>query len=287
VGLIWEKKIILQPKTQRKFKNKLGAELIESILIKMPIPPVYLFRYSEGQGVDKKEYYEVLDGQQRLATLISFRKGKHFDSKLAFTTKKFPYKIKNALLSDINGKTYDELGDFYKGIFDDTCISCIEISIKDELSSIEAKKAIFSKINKKTTVLSKIEINNCLYDGKVFDEIRNLSTELLGTKYNFFNTSNDKYEVEDFLLKFLVLVSNKYWRGNINADIVNMLENEKDSDEYVDKVKKIRATFRNVREILGIGTEWMNTLKIKYLFLWLLIFFIQNFINKSFLTLIR
>jgi hypothetical protein len=231
-----KQKLILNPPTQRKFHNRLGAELIESILIKMPIPQLYLFRFTEGEGKNKKEFYEVLDGQQRLATLIGFRKGYKLDSNCVLSNSRFPYKMKNPLLGDLNGKTYDKIGDFYQGIFDDTNISFIEISTKENLSPLLAKQAIFSKINRRTTILTKAQLNNCLYDGIVMQEIREISKKLIDE--HIFDTKNDKYQVEDFIIKFLCLISG-YYKNDINKDLENMLSQQKDNPEYVKHIKDI------------------------------------------------
>ena len=61
--------LILQPHYQReyvwKLKPELPSRLIESILLEIPIPPIYLGKM-QGPGL------EVIDGQQRLTTLIDF-----------------------------------------------------------------------------------------------------------------------------------------------------------------------------------------------------------------------
>ena len=59
----------LQPSYQReyvwKLKPELRPRLVESLLLEIPIPPLYFGRVSEGT-------LEVIDGQQRLRTLIDF-----------------------------------------------------------------------------------------------------------------------------------------------------------------------------------------------------------------------
>lgn len=61
--------LILQPKYQREYvwnqKPELPSRLIGSLLLEIPIPPIYFGRISEGS-------IEVIDGQQRLRTLIDF-----------------------------------------------------------------------------------------------------------------------------------------------------------------------------------------------------------------------
>ena len=74
---VWEKKI------------ELKSKLIESVLLKVPIPIVYVAEMS-----DDKE--AVVDGQQRLHTFYDYCKKDGFRLK----------KLK--ILEDLNGKGYDE-----------------------------------------------------------------------------------------------------------------------------------------------------------------------------------
>jgi uncharacterized protein with ParB-like and HNH nuclease domain len=62
--------LILQPDYQRNFvvDIKFASKLIESIILDVPIPPVFLAEENDGN-------YSVIDGQQRLTSFIHFIKG--------------------------------------------------------------------------------------------------------------------------------------------------------------------------------------------------------------------
>ena len=61
--------LLLQPKFQREYvwslRPELPSRLIESLLLEIPIPPIYF-------GKDADGHLEMIDGQQRLTTLINF-----------------------------------------------------------------------------------------------------------------------------------------------------------------------------------------------------------------------
>ena len=59
--------LILQPEYQRNFvaTEQIASRLIESILLDVPIPVIYLAEEQNGN-------YSVIDGQQRLTSFISF-----------------------------------------------------------------------------------------------------------------------------------------------------------------------------------------------------------------------
>src|SRR5579864_3649543 len=61
----------LRPPFQRKpvWTDKQRSALIESVLMNIPIPEVYV---QVTQAVDGTEQYGVVDGQQRLRTILQF-----------------------------------------------------------------------------------------------------------------------------------------------------------------------------------------------------------------------
>ena len=70
-------KILLQPDYQREYvwKPDLASRLIESLLLDIPIPPIYLAKLPSGN-------HEVIDGQQRLTTIVNFLNGEFALQKL-------------------------------------------------------------------------------------------------------------------------------------------------------------------------------------------------------------
>jgi len=60
--------LIIQPEYQRAFRWDLEkrSRFIESLLLEMPTPPIYVIELEEGQ-------YELIDGLQRVSSYLSFR----------------------------------------------------------------------------------------------------------------------------------------------------------------------------------------------------------------------
>jgi hypothetical protein len=83
----------LQPTYQREYVWKLRPELpsrlIESLLLEIPIPPIYFGKITGGR-------LEVIDGQQRLTTMINF------------ISNKFPLQRLQRMAS-LNGKSFKEI----------------------------------------------------------------------------------------------------------------------------------------------------------------------------------
>ena len=83
----------LQPKFQREYvwalRPELPSRLIKSVLLGIPIPPIYFGKDTEGR-------LEMIDGQQRLTTLVDF------------VTNKFQLRKLNRMAS-LNGKLFKDL----------------------------------------------------------------------------------------------------------------------------------------------------------------------------------
>lgn len=63
----WKKKQIVIPSFQRRFvwKQSQSSKLIESFLLDLPVPPIFLYEESKGTLM-------VIDGQQRLKSIFFF-----------------------------------------------------------------------------------------------------------------------------------------------------------------------------------------------------------------------
>ena len=74
IRLIKNKELIIQPKFQRRrtsWPNTAKTGLMDSIMNNYPIPPIYIREFVN----DKKERQrEIIDGQQRISTILEFNR---------------------------------------------------------------------------------------------------------------------------------------------------------------------------------------------------------------------
>jgi len=148
------KKLIIDPKFQREDvwnSKKQKSELIESILMGIPLPIVYFSQNSEGK-------LQVVDGRQRLTTLFNFMNNK------------FPLSELN-ILKDLKGKYFKNLDVNDQNDLED--YQLIAYVIKPPTPD-RIKFDIFDRVNRGGTRLNNQEMRNALYQGKITDLLKEL-----------------------------------------------------------------------------------------------------------------
>lgn len=154
----------LRPEYQRRsrWSNKQKSLLIESFILNIPVPPVFLF---EGDYAR----YEVMDGQQRLMAVREFVSNQF---KLSSLT----------ILTPLNGRTYSSLPPRTRRTLDRASLSAI-VLLKESKSALldstsrrvlELRKFVFERLNTGGKPLNAQELRNAVYSGS----FNNLIVEL-------------------------------------------------------------------------------------------------------------
>lgn len=100
-------RFLIRPPYQRsevKNRNKSSA-IIESILLGIKLPPIFVYKRKDGVS-------EVLDGQQRLLSILGFLKKEYLDEnnkKQKSNKNGYSLSLKNGILTDLHGKNVDKL----------------------------------------------------------------------------------------------------------------------------------------------------------------------------------
>ena len=161
----------VHPEFQRFFRweDSQKTRLIESILLGIPIPPIFV-----AQKIDGK--WDVIDGQQRLSTVLQFLQllkddNNELYSPLVLQATKFLPSLEGVTWND-DAKFPSDLRILFKRAKLDFTI------IKETDGNSSSKYEMFQRLNTGGTRLSPQEIRNCLlimFNKELYEQIHRLS----------------------------------------------------------------------------------------------------------------
>jgi uncharacterized protein with ParB-like and HNH nuclease domain len=232
-----DNELILQPDYQRNYvaSNKIASRLIESILLDVPIPVIYLAEEQDGT-------LSVIDGQQRLTTFVSFLYGKFPDNR--------DFRLSSLnILSDLNRKKFTELSIEQQKKIRSTTIH--SIVIKKE-SNPDIKFEIFERLNTGSTKLNENEIRNNLYRGSYMDLTKELAeNEILDRLVNK-NNLKKRMGYSGLVLRFLSISERSYI--NYKSPMKQFCNKELRDNKNLtsSKIKEFKERFKHCIELCDI-----------------------------------
>lgn len=224
--------IRLQTQFKRYYKwdNEKKSKLIESIILNIPIQPIYLSEESD-------HTYEVLDGQQRIITILEFINNK-------FKLKNIALNMPNLLFIDLDRSTQRKIQDYTLTVF---------IIGKDTDKSM--KYQIFERINTGTTKLNSQEMRSYLYRDNGIPFINQLAEEEeFKNIIKYKNVNTNSMQDQELVLRFMSFYYKGYeaYNGNLKRFLNDTLENY---DKYRNREKEFRTIFidtmRNIYYVFG------------------------------------
>jgi len=152
--------INIQPEYQRRlvWDQRKQSKLIESLFMNVPVPPIFLYEQELSR-------YEVMDGQQRLNSIVRFYNNEFRLRGLEFWEK-------------LNGLRYIDLPPMVQRALDRRRISATVLTtdgVTNESDLHELRKQVFDRLNTGGQKLKNQELRNCLYSGPFNDLIIELA----------------------------------------------------------------------------------------------------------------
>ena len=146
-----ERNLKLQPYFQRRrvWADRQKSNLIESILLELPVPEIYMQVTTDPDGVSE---YVVVDGQQRISTILEF----------VGMNNREPFELRHLDQNSMwIGYTFNDLSDEQKGQFYGHSMSVRYLQDAND----EEVKDLFRRLNKYLTPLNAQELRNATYRG--------------------------------------------------------------------------------------------------------------------------
>lgn len=160
--MIAENQIELQPEYQRHFiwDDVRQSQLIESIFLGIPVPNLFM-------ATNPDSTWEVIDGLQRLTTIVNFLGNDQLIRKTNLKGKKLKLKGLEKV-SSMNGFVYEELPRSVQLTF---MTRPVRVTVLNDKSDLSVRYDLFERLNTGGVVLHPQEIRNCVYLGEFKDFI--------------------------------------------------------------------------------------------------------------------
>ncbi len=175
-------RLIVDPEWQRQYvwDRRRASKLIESILIDVPIPVIYLAKCDGGR-------YEVIDGLQRLTSVF-----RYFDNEYSLSGLE--------IVRSLDRKYYRDLPEKYQNKLNDYTLRTFELA---EQTPKDFMFLIFERLNTGGIALNDMEIRNSLFRGQLNELIKRLAQdENFNTALNQRNLSR-RMQDRALVLRFL------------------------------------------------------------------------------------
>ena len=227
--------IDLQPAYQRDYvwelKPELPSRLIESLLLEIPIPPIYF-------GKIPGKRLEVIDGQQRLTTLIRFVRNDFALQRLQ-------------RMGALNGKYFRDLSEEHQAMVLDATIRTIVI---DAGHNHNLRYEVFERLNRGSMQLNEQELRNCIYRGPFCDLLAELETDPTWRKVKGGDKPDPRFLEREMILRFFAFTNRiDYYAGNLKRFLNEYMATYAPKDQMQIKAQAalFRQTMQNVYIVFG------------------------------------
>lgn len=251
------KNIQLNPRFQRRdaWNIKRKSRFIESLILGLPIPQIVLAEKEKEKG-----QYLVLDGKQRLLTILQFyNKSESANNNFRLSGLE--------LLSNLNGCRFEDIKDqpSYRDPLDN---QTIRTTIIRNWYSEEFLYTVFLRLNVENTPLSPQELRQALNPGEFIDYLDDKAIESRGLKI-YFNSKQPDFRMRDTQLLLRYIAFQYFlpeYKGNLKAFLnktckeFNSTWNEKRNniEETVAKFEEAIATTIEVFGSDNFARVWLS-----------------------------
>ncbi|MFJ7746402.1 DUF262 domain-containing protein [Peribacillus sp. NPDC097295] len=186
--------IIIAPDYQRDYRASVMDEssLIESILVGIPIPPVFL----ANDRFEGLQVLNVVDGQHRLRAFYRFKENKFSLSGLK-------------LLDGLNGSKFSDL-EF--SIKEKILTHKLAAIVFTDFPGLDFELEIFNRYNKGTKPLTPQEIRHAVYNSNLNNYVNKFAKDMVDKKtseelQNAYNATKDRYQKKKIQESIFVIMN--------------------------------------------------------------------------------
>jgi Protein of unknown function DUF262 len=248
--------IDLHPVYQREYvwglKPELPSRLIELLLLEIPIPPIYF-------GKIPGKRLEIIDGQQRLTSLIRFVRNDFALQRLQ-------------RMCALNGKRFRDMSEEHQAMVLDATIRTIVI---DAGNNHNLRYEVFERLNRGSMQLNEQELRNCVYRGSFCDLLAELEIDPIWRKVKGNDKPDPRFLEREMILRFFAFANCiDYYTGNLKRFLNDYMATyaPKDPMQIKTQAALFRQTMQNMYTVFGpnagrlysTGTEYRPTVEGKW-----------------------
>jgi hypothetical protein len=245
ISMVESGAIDVSPAYQRQFRwnNTKRSHLVESVFLGIPVPSLFMATNKDGT-------WELVDGVQRLSTLVQFSGTEGARTKLSLDEPLALNKLQK--LAELNGTTFADLPQSLKLQFWLRPIKVITLSDKSDLV---VRFDLFERLNTGGVALTNQEIRACIYRGQfnAFLERMARTPDFLQTVRLTQAQERDATREECVLRFFAFLYRYKEFVHSVVDFLNEYMKNASESFEYAANEKLFLKTFKNLAKAVPRG----------------------------------
>lgn len=244
IAEMWKNNDILIPEFQRNFvwNIKQSSLLIESFLLGLPVPQVFFY-------IDENNKNLVIDGQQRILSIVSFIDG-HFGVE-SLHGKQTVFRLLGLNeQSQFYRKRFDDLNEAWQRKLKSAVLRAINIRQLSPKGENTAIYHIFERLNTGGTPLRPQEIRNCVFRGEIVTLLKTLNQDanwrtIIGKK------TFDIHQ-KDLELILRIFALSRHWH-NYEKPMKEFLNTamEQNKSATSTRVKRFKDNFSAAAEIIA------------------------------------
>jgi len=250
-------KFIVRPQYQRNevINNTKSSGIIESLLLDIKLPPIFVYERKDGIS-------EIIDGQQRLLSILGFLNEKYKNEAGELEeTKKPNFKLTGLKIlgEELNNKTFEDLSENQQNTIWDSSLSIIKISEKDNPDFDPI--SLFLRLNLKPYPIDEnsFEMWNSYLDKELTDLIKisenNKSNFTEISKWAYFKKNAKRMENEEI---YTILAHIDYQLNNKKTKLLEILDIHMKNDKIIVRLQfslNKQYTTRSLRDSINLKQE--------------------------------
>lgn len=252
VRRVGKKRIEIAPVYQRQFRwdPVRQSRLVESLMLGIPVPPLFM---ATNLAPDKQNKWEVVDGLQRLLTLVNFTGNE--ETRQAAKLKDPPLRLTELdKLTELEGVTFADLAEDIRTTLEDRPVKIIVLNDKSDL---QVRFDLFERLNTGGIALTDQEVRECVFRGAFMDILSTLSqTEEFRKVVCLPKAGWKDGTPEDYVLRFFAFLDRYQQFDHSVKDFLNAFAEDASKDPRLEERNAVfTETFRYLARAFPDGLK--------------------------------